>query len=108
MEYVFQNELRLYFVMPFVKGGELYKHLKQNKRFPEEVVKFYAFQISLGIGHLHSSGILHRDLKLENILIDSDGYLKLIDFGLAKILKEDEEASTFCGTPEYLAPEMVA
>jgi serine/threonine protein kinase len=57
---------------------------------------------------MHSEGIIHRDLKLENILIDEDGYLKLIDFGLAKILKEDDETTTFCGTPEYLAPEMVA
>jgi serum/glucocorticoid-regulated kinase 2 len=107
MEFVFQSDLRLYFVMPFVEGGELYKHFLHNKRFPEEVVKFYAIQIALAIGHLHEQGILHRDLKLENILIDKEGYLKIIDFGLAKILKEDETTRTLCGTPEYLAPEMI-
>ena len=107
MEFVFQSELRLYFVMPFVQGGELYKHFLNNKRFPEEVVKFYALQIALAIAHLHEQGIIHRDLKLENILIDKDGYLKIIDFGLAKILKDDETTRTLCGTPEYLAPEMV-
>ncbi len=62
----------------------------------------------MGVGHLHSQGIIHWDLKLENILVEEDGYLKLIDFGLAKILKEDEDTTTFCGTPEYLAPEMVS
>lgn len=107
MDFVFQSELRLYFVMPFIQGGELYKHFLNNKRFPEEVVKFYSIQIALAIGHLHSKGIIHRDLKLENILIDKDGYLKIIDFGLAKILKDDETTRTLCGTPEYLAPEMV-
>lgn len=107
MEFVFQSDLRLYFVMPFVQGGELYKHFLSNKRFPEEVVKFYTIQIALAIGHLHSQGIIHRDLKLENILIDKDGYLKIIDFGLAKILKDDEMTHTLAGTPEYLAPEMI-
>lgn len=107
MEFVFQSDLRLYFVMPFVQGGELYKHFLTNKRFPEEVVKFYAIQIVLAIGHLHEQKIVHRDLKLENILIDNEGYLKIIDFGLAKILKEDETTRTLCGTPEYLAPEML-
>ena len=107
MDFVFQSELRLYFVMPFIQGGELYKHFLSNKRFPEEVVKFYSIQLALAIGHLHSQGIIHRDLKLENILIDKDGYLKIIDYGLAKILQEDETTSTICGTPEYLAPEMV-
>ena len=108
MEYVFQTPMRLYFVMPFIRGGELYKHFLTSKRFPEEVVKFYAYQIALAIGHLHSKDIIHRDLKLENILVDEEGYLKIIDFGLAKILKEEETTDTFCGTPEYLAPEMVS
>jgi serum/glucocorticoid-regulated kinase 2 len=107
MDFVFQSDLRLYFVMQFVEGGELYKHFLSNKRFPEEIVKFYAVQIVLSIGHLHTQGIIHRDLKLENILIDKGGYLKIIDFGLAKILKEDETTKTLCGTPEYLAPEMI-
>jgi serum/glucocorticoid-regulated kinase 2 len=107
MDYVFQNDLRLYFVMPFVRGGELYKHFLKCKRFPENQVKFYAAQITLAIGYLHSKGICHRDMKLENIMIDEIGYLKLIDFGLAKILKDSELSQSFWGTPEYLAPEMV-
>ena len=62
----------------------------------------------LAIGYLHEKGIAHRDLKLENVLVDSSGYIKIIDYGLAKMLKDQEEATSFCGTPEYLAPEMVA
>ena len=61
----------------------------------------------VAIGYLHSKGIAHRDLKLENILVDQNGYLKVIDYGLAKMLKDNEMAATFCGTPEYLAPEMI-
>lgn len=93
--------------MPFVKGGELYKIFKANKRLPEASVKFYALQICMAIGYLHSKGIMHRDLKLENILIDESGYLKIIDYGLAKTLQPGSTTRTFCGTPEYLAPEMV-
>lgn len=89
MDYVFQNDYRLYFVMPFIRGGELYKHFLKCKRFPEPKVKFYAAQIALAIGYLHKKDILHRDLKLENIMINEDGYLKLIDFGLAKIVGND-------------------
>lgn len=72
------------------------------------MVKFYAAQITMAIGYLHGQGIAHRDLKLENILIDHDGYLKIIDYGLAKIIGQDELSMSFCGTPEYLAPEMVS
>jgi serine/threonine protein kinase len=72
------------------------------------VVKFYAAQIAMAIGYLHQQGIAHRDLKLENILIDGDGYLKIIDYGLAKMIGQDELSMSFCGTPEYLAPEMVS
>lgn len=92
--------------MPFVRGGELYKIFTKEKRFSEEIVKFYALQIVLAIGELHSKGIMHRDLKLENILIDERGYLKIIDYGLAKQMGSDL-AQSYCGTPEYLAPEMV-
>lgn len=70
MDYLFQNNLRIYFVMPFIKGAELYKVFAKLRRFPEDVVKFYAVQLILGIGYLHEMGIAHRDLKLENILID--------------------------------------
>ena len=107
MEYLFQSETRLYFVMPFVKGGELYKIFQKEKRFKEETVKFYAVQIVLAIGELHSKGIMHRDLKLENILVDHRGYLKIIDYGLAKIISGDELAMSYCGTQEYLSPEMI-
>jgi len=107
MDYLFQSQTRLYFVMPFVRGGELYKIFKANKRLPEPVVKFYSLQICLAIGYLHTKGIMHRDLKLENILLDEGGYLRIIDYGLAKTLPQDNLTKTFCGTPEYLAPEMV-
>ena len=61
----------------------------------------------MALGELHSKGIMHRDLKLENIMVDENGYIKLIDYGLAKIIADDELAMSYCGTPEYLAPEMV-
>jgi serine/threonine protein kinase len=107
MDFLFQTDTRLYFVMPFVRGGELYKILMQEKRFPEPVVKFYIAQIVMAIGHLHSKGIMHRDLKLENILVSENGYLRIIDYGLAKLSSETSLAQTYCGTPEYLAPEMI-
>jgi serine/threonine protein kinase len=71
------------------------------------VVKFYAVQIVLAVGELHSKGIMHRDLKLENILVDDKGYLKIIDYGLAKMISGNQLAQSYCGTPEYIAPEMV-
>jgi serine/threonine protein kinase len=107
MDFLFQSELRLYFVMPFIQGGELYKIFQSQKRFNEETVRFYGAQIALAIGELHDKNIMHRDLKLENILVDNQGYLKIIDYGLAKVIKDGELAQSYCGTPEYLAPEMV-
>ena len=107
MEYVFQNDLRIYFLMNFVKGGELFTLIVDQKRFPEERAKFYAAQVALALGHLHSQNILYRDLKPENILIDEDGYLRLADFGLSRMINWDEVAKSFCGTAEYLSPEMV-
>ena len=105
--FCFQTEERIYFVMPFVRGGELFKHLRQEKFFKEDKVRFYAATIGIALDYLHSKGIIYRDIKPENILIAEDGYLKLIDFGMAKIVKDNEKATSFCGTPEYLAPEII-
>jgi serum/glucocorticoid-regulated kinase 2 len=93
--------------MNFIKGGELFRHLVKVKRFNEEQARFFLAQIALALGHLHSKNILYRDLKPENILFGEDGYLFLADFGLAKMIKNDEMANSFCGTAEYLAPEML-
>ena len=107
MIFCFQTEEKIYFIMPYVKGGELFQHLRQMKTFPENEVKFYAACVGLAIDYLHKNNIIYRDLKLENILIDEDGYIKLIDFDLAKIVEKDEKAMSFCGTPEFLAPEVI-
>ena len=107
MVFCFQTEERVYFVLPFVRGGELFQHLRQCKYFPEQEVQFYASIIGLSLEYLHKNGIVYRDIKPENVLLEEDGYLKLIDFGMAKILKDEEKANSFCGTPEYLAPEII-
>lgn len=107
MEYVFQTDARLFFVMKFVRGGELFQHLRDQRHFSEERTKFYAMTVALALGHLHSQKIIYRDLKPENILMGEDGYIYLTDFGLAKILERDEVARSFCGTPEYIAPEIL-
>lgn len=87
---------------PF-RGGELFKHLSEQRRFSEERAKFYAAQIAMALGYLHSAKIIYRDLKPENILLNNDGYILLADFGLAKIKEgESEDPNSFCGTPEYL------
>ncbi len=85
MDYVYQNDFRIYFLMTFIKGGELYRHLSKMKRFNEQQAKFFIAQIALAIGHLHKKNILYRDLKPENVLFNEDGYLYLADFGLAKM-----------------------
>ena len=81
MEYLFQNDMRLYFVMPFIRGGELYKIYQAQKRFEEPQVKFYAAQMIMAIGYLHSKGIVHRDLKLENVLVIKRGTSRLLTTG---------------------------
>lgn len=107
LKFCFQTIDRIYFVMPFISGGELFTHLRHFRTFSEEKVKFYAAQIAMALDYLHKKGIIYRDLKPENILMEESGYLRLADFGMAKELKEGEKATTFCGTPEYLAPEIV-
>ena len=107
LEFAFQTDEKLYFVLQFMQGGELFQHLRKQKRFSEPQAKFYAACITLGIGHLHNKNYIYRDLKLENLLLDENGYVVLTDFGLAKFITADSRAHTFCGTPEYLAPEVI-
>jgi len=107
LEWAFQTPEKIFFVMQFMRGGELFQHLKNSKRFPEARARFYVAIIASAIGHLHSQDIIYRDLKPENILMDDVGYVYLTDFGMAKFLKKDTLAMSFCGTPEYLAPEII-
>eukprot|EP00735_Rhodelphis_limneticus_P014221 TRINITY_DN8220_c0_g1::TRINITY_DN8220_c0_g1_i1::g.10194::m.10194 TRINITY_DN8220_c0_g1::TRINITY_DN8220_c0_g1_i1::g.10194 ORF type:complete len:362 (-),score=46.25,sp/P51817/PRKX_HUMAN/57.70/3e-142,Pkinase/PF00069.20/6.2e-68,Pkinase_Tyr/PF07714.12/7.7e-37,Kinase-like/PF14531.1/7.2e-08,Seadorna_VP7/PF07387.6/0.1 TRINITY_DN8220_c0_g1_i1:853-1938(-) len=100
-----QDEKNLYMLLEFVIGGELFSHLRKAGRFSNEATKFYAASIVLAMQHLHSQDIVYRDLKPENLLLDSDGYLKITDFGFAK--KVEDRTWTLCGTPEYLAPEII-
>jgi p70 ribosomal S6 kinase len=112
----FQTKEKLFIIMDFLAGGELFLRLGREGIFLEHQAAFYLAEIILGVDHLHSKGILHRDLKPENILLSSDGHVCLTDFGLAKDFgpgwKDDSEdaerARTICGTQEYMAPEMVA
>jgi len=109
LNYSFQTPDKLYFVMDFVNGGELFFHLQREKKFPEHRARFYMAEIACGLEYLHKNGVIYRDLKPENLLLTSDGHICLTDFGLAKegLMCEDARTSTFCGTPEYLAPEVL-
>jgi len=114
LHYAFQTKDKLYMILDYVNGGELFFHLKHEGKFSESRVKFYTAEISLALAHLHGLGIVYRDLKPENILLDCDGHIVITDFGLSKQMMvppsgDTSEATThtFCGTPEYLAPEVL-
>nr|XP_042714540.1 ribosomal protein S6 kinase alpha-5 isoform X6 [Chrysemys picta bellii] len=93
----------------YINGGELFTHLSQRERFTENDVQIYIGEIVLALEHLHKLGIIYRDIKLENILLDSNGHVVLTDFGLSKefLTDENERAYSFCGTIEYMAPDIV-
>jgi len=107
LEFAFQTPDKLYFVMEFMKGGELFNYLSKVGKVSESAAKFYAASVATALGNLHKNNYIYRDLKPENILLDEDGYAKVADFGLARFLKSDEQAHTCCGTPEYVAPEVI-
>lgn len=107
LRFAFQSKEKLYLVLDYFQGGELFFHLKSQRRFSEDIARVYVAEIAMAFGHLHSLGVIYRDLKPENILLDDNGHVCLTDFGLAKEIQKGEKAQTFCGTPEYLAPEIV-
>ena len=98
---------RMYFCMDFIGGGSIERVLKVQEIFPEQRIKFYAMQMIIALDILHKNNIMHRDIKPDNLMIDSEGYLKMIDFGLARILNPNQLAYTQCGTPDYMSPEVV-
>ncbi|XP_043118185.1 ribosomal protein S6 kinase alpha-5 isoform X1 [Puntigrus tetrazona] len=108
LHYAFQTDTKLHLILDYVNGGELFTHLVQRVRFKEQEVTLYSGEIVLALEHLHKLGIVYRDLKLENILLDSNGHIVLTDFGLSKEFHEVERAYSICGTIEYMAPEIVA
>ena len=103
----FQSPSQLFILMELATGGELFSLLEKFERFQPTQARFYAACVVLAIGHLHKHGVVFRDLKPENLLLTENGYLKLIDMGFAKQLGRGEKTYTLCGTPYYLAPEMI-
>lgn len=108
LKFTFQNKEKIFMGFDYHNGGEIFYHLQKMKRFTEEMAKFYLAELYIALRYLHINGVLYRDLKPENLILDKDGHLKLIDFGLAKRdIYPDTSASTFCGTNEYIPPEVL-
>ena len=101
----FQDEKRVYLLIELCQGGELFDIMQEKGPFKESHAKFYAASVTLGFEHLHNLKVCYRDLKPENLLLDSQGFLKICDFGLSKVVMD--KTYTMCGTPDYLAPEII-
>lgn len=108
LRFAFQTDTKLYMILDYFTGGELFFHLKNGGRFTEERARFYAAEIAIALQCLHDHEIVYRDLKPENVLLDEEGHIRLTDFGLSKEnVSTTKLTHTFCGTPEYLAPEVI-
>ncbi|XP_055543281.1 cAMP-dependent protein kinase catalytic subunit beta-like [Wyeomyia smithii] len=105
LECCYKDNSFIYLAMPFISGGEMFSLLRKCKRFGEDQARFYGAQVALALEYLHYMNLIYRDLKPENILIDTKGYVKITDFGFCKLIRD--RTWTLCGTPEYLAPEII-
>ena len=107
LSFAFQTASKFYLGLEYAPGGELFYYMDSVGSVVLDDARLYIAEIGLAISYLHSLGIIYRDLKPENILFDADGHIKLTDFGLSKSLVDSQETTTFCGTSEYLAPEVI-
>jgi len=107
LKYAFQAGNKVYLILEYLAGGELFMQLQKERMLMEDTAIFYLSQVLLAIEHLHLIGIIYRDLKPENIMLDRTGNVKLTDFGCVKESASDEINYTFCGTVEYMAPEIL-
>jgi serine/threonine protein kinase len=105
--FTFQTDTKIFLILDYIPGGELFQRLREERRFQEERVRLIAAELLLGLGHLHRNGFIYRDLKPENVLFDENGHVRLTDFGYARQLQGSDQATTFCGTADYLAPEIL-
>lgn len=105
--FAFQNSSKFYLGLEYIEGGEIYGLLQKHGRFPIDQARLYAAEIGLALDYLHKNNIVYRDLKPENVILDEDGHIKLIDFGLAEDIGITRKSSEVCGTSEYLAPEII-
>lgn len=108
LKFSFQSKDKLYLVLSFINGGELFYHLQQDGKFSMDRSRFYIAELLSALESLHELNVIYRDLKPENILLDYQGHIALCDFGLCKLnMNDNDKTNTFCGTPEYLAPELI-
>ncbi|XP_014598937.1 PREDICTED: cGMP-dependent protein kinase, isozyme 2 forms cD4/T1/T3A/T3B-like isoform X1 [Polistes canadensis] len=103
----FKDDKYLYMLMEVCLGGELWTVLRDRGHFDDPTTRFYTACVVEAFDYLHSRNIIYRDLKPENLLLDNEGYVKVVDFGFAKRLDHGKKTWTFCGTPEYVAPEVI-
>ncbi|XP_012993910.2 cGMP-dependent protein kinase 2 isoform X2 [Esox lucius] len=107
LHFAFKDNRYIYMIMDFCVGGEIWTKLKEVGRFDEPIAVFCTACVVEAYAYLHKKGIMYRDLKPENLMLDAKGYVKLVDFGFAKELRHGDKTYSFCGTPEYMAPEII-